>query len=270
MKKIREQFIKLFRNEEQAQDLTKEILMNENFIPINDTREDDIFIAGYPKSGNTWVQNLVCSLQFGIDAKLLPDKLTQELVPDVHAKKYYKRIGDFTFFKTHNLPAPHMRKVIHLVRDGRDVMASYYAMNLAQGKRSSLEEMIIKGKDIFPSKWHKHSRLWIENPYQSEILTVKYEDLINDTFNQLSRILKFSNLERPAETISRAVEGNSFKEMQRKEKEFGWNNKNWNPEKKFIRKGRIGSFVEEIPSNLVDYFENEANRELQHFQYNKE
>lgn len=264
--------IKRFLKKNFTKTITKETKYNEigipdGFEPINKTFRDDIFIAGYPKSGNTWLQNLIVGVQFGVETSLLPDKLTQELVPDVHGKSFYKRFGKFTFFKTHELPKKHMKRVIHLVRDGRDVMASYYAMNKAMGKTTTLEEMIISGKDIYPSKWHEHSKQWISNPYNADILVIKYEDLINDTFEQMKRVAEFANIERSEEIFKRSIYGNSFSEMKRKEKKFGWNNSDWNPEENFIRKGKIGSYKEEIREELIIYFEKESKIELTFFDY---
>ena len=87
-------------------------------------REQDIFIVGYPKSGNTWLQNLIAAVIYGIDPDYTPDALVQEIVPDVHYKKHYKRFRTPMFFKSHALPRPDYRRVIYLLRDGRAVMAS--------------------------------------------------------------------------------------------------------------------------------------------------
>ena len=90
------------------------------YAPIREARPEDVFIVGYPRTGNTWFQNLVSGVVFGADPELTPDSVIQELVPDVHAKQYYKRFGTPTFFKSHDLPAPEHKRVIYLLRDGRD------------------------------------------------------------------------------------------------------------------------------------------------------
>jgi len=243
------------------------IIQDHNFIPISEVDDNDIFIAGYPKSGNTWMQNLIAGALYGIDTSLLPDKLTQEIVPDVHAKKYYKRFGDTTFFKTHELPEPHMKNVIHLVRDGRDVMASYYAMNKALNMSITLEDMILNGEGIFPSKWHIHTKEWLSNPFNAKVIIIKYEGLIEDAENELKKALDFFNIKRSDNIISQSVNGNTFNEMQRKEKEHGWYNTNWDKNEKFIRKGKIGSYKTEIPPELIKAFEKEAFKELEKFKY---
>ncbi len=267
MKSIKDSFRSFLKIEERARNLSHEIIARNNFIPINNTKEEDIFITGFPKSGNTWMQNLISGLLYGLDTSLLPDTLTQELVPDIYGKTYYKRFHSVNFFKSHELPKPHMKRVIYLVRDGRDAMASYYAMNRALGKNVTLKEMIVDGKEIYPSKWYVHIREWLKNPYNSNILVVKYEDLISEPYKQLERILGFSKLDRSPEILKRTIEGNSFENMKMKEEKFGWNNDKWDPNERCIRRGKIGSYKEEISKNLIDYLEKEAFKELKEFNY---
>src|ERR1017187_5491754 len=79
---------------------------------IDRTNPEDIFIVGYPKSGNTWIQNMVAGVVFGVNPVLTPDTLIQDLVPDVHYRLYYKRYGTPMFFKSHHLPRPEYKRVI--------------------------------------------------------------------------------------------------------------------------------------------------------------
>ena len=233
------------------------VLRKNQFIPINETFPQDIFIAGYPKAG----------LLFGIDTTYLPDRLTQELVPDVHYKKYYKRFLDFSCFKTHDLPKPEYKRVIHLVRDGRDAMVSYYHMHKASGGHFSLEEMVKEGKGVYPSKWHEHSQAWLDNPYHADIVRIRYEDLLTQPKLEMQKIADFMGISRSSQLIERVIAGNAFEKMKEKEKKFGWNNEQWNPEKDFIRKGKTGSYKEEMSEDLVAFFNKESNIELKQLSY---
>ncbi|WP_026753230.1 sulfotransferase domain-containing protein [Sediminibacter sp. Hel_I_10] len=267
MKTIRKKIKSIIKLDKYVQQNLNRVMAANQFIPIEKTEPQDIYIAGFPKSGNTWMQNLIAGVVFGIDTALLPDSLTQELVPDVHGKSFYKRFHNITFFKSHDLPRPHMKRVIHLVRDGRDVMVSYYAMQRAMKKSVTLEEMVINGKEVIPSKWYEHTRQWISNPYNADILALKYEDLINDPLSEMKRVMSFLKIDRSEETLLRSINGNSFNEMKRKERELGWNNQDWDKKEEFIRKGKVGSYKEEMAIELIAFFENEAQAELNYFNY---
>lgn len=104
-----------------------EILSAAKIHPINESHPSDVFVAGYPKSGITWIQYLLAGLTCGVDASSAPDTLVQALVPDVGYQKFYMRFATPTFFRTHFLPQSSYRRVIYLVRDGRDVMVSYFS-----------------------------------------------------------------------------------------------------------------------------------------------
>src|SRR5437016_2347879 len=87
-------------------------------IPIREFSEDDVFIVGYGKSGNTWFQNLASAVTYGVDPRYAPDTLIQELVPDVDYKHFYKRFKTPMFFKSHHLPNHDYKHVVYLLRDG--------------------------------------------------------------------------------------------------------------------------------------------------------
>jgi hypothetical protein len=237
-------------------------LKKDHYHPIDQFNNDDVFIVGFPKSGNTWMQNLISGLLFGIDTRFLPDRLAQELIPDLHSKKIYKRILPISCFKTHDLPKSHYKKVIHIVRDGRDAMVSYFAMNKALGLDVTLDEMVIEGKNVFPCKWYKFIEKWQENPFGAQILQIKYEDLIYDPLVQLKSISEFIGVRRPIEILEKCVVGSSFDQMRAKEMEYGYNNTKWNKNEKFIRKGKIGSFKDEMSESLQTSFLQEAHSQL--------
>lgn len=239
-------------------------------VPISQTHDDDIFIVGYPKSGNTWMQSIISGLYYGIDTQYLPDRLAQEIIPDVHARRYYKRFGGINFFKSHHLPRPDYKNVIYIVRDGRDALISYYHFNLNLGLDFSLEDMILYGKGLFPSKWHEHLKQWIENPYSAKILFIRYEDLILNPLNEINRLCQFINIERDDEIVKRVIQGTAFSKMKDKANIYdGMGHKLLEGEKgvNFFRSGKIGSYKNEIENRLLDYFDKESSVELKKFNY---
>lgn len=238
------------------------------FSPITDVRDPDFFITGYPKSGNTWMQRIVSGLVYGVNPKYLPDKLAQELVPDIYSFKYFKRFhSKIQCFKSHELPKKEYKHVIYIVRDGRDSMCSYYAMLKSIGQEHSLKDIIEKGEGVYPCKWFQHVRGWLDNPYNANIIYIRYEDLHKSPKEQLLKICKFFNIERTELDLKTVIEGASFSNLKRLENEEGHYNSNLDIKRNFFRKGKIGSYKTEMPAELQRYFVNEAYKELAIFNY---
>jgi hypothetical protein len=242
-------------------------LEDQHMYPVSYSEPQDVFVAGYPKSGNTWMQQLLTGTVYGMDMHHVPDRLSQETVPDLHAKRFYKRFRDECLFKTHRLPHPRYRRVIHLVRDGRDVMASYFAMNENLGKDITLREMIEEGKGVHPCEWHEHTRQWIENPHDADLIRVRYEDLHTQPLPELRRVCSFLQIERDDSLLNRVIDGCSFDRMQEKEEKYGWENEDWPDDKRFVRRGKIGGYVDEISNDLIEVFENKAQDSLRDLGY---
>jgi len=235
--------------------------------PIEHSRPEDVFIAGYPKSGNTWMQHLITGIVFGMDTKYLPDRLAQEVVPDVHAKKNYKRFKKIKNFKTHFRPKKRYKKVIHLLRDGRDVISSYYHYRKNEGKNIEIEEMIKKEKGLFPCSWEKHTREWLKNPYDAKIMRVKYESLKSQPMVELKRICSFIGVKRDDNLLKRVQKGCQFNEMKKRYDRYGHDNAEWPEDKDFLRKGKSESYKKEIPKKLLRYFEEKSEKVMKEVGY---
>lgn len=240
-----------------------------DLVPITRFCEEDIFIVGYPKSGNTWFQNLVSSLNFGIIPELTPDILIQDLVPDVHAKSFYRRYKTPTFFKTHHLPRAEYRRVIYLLRDGRDVMVSYFHhMSALRKEQITFLDFIRNSGNLFPSKWHEHVEQWLSNPYKAEMHIIKYENLKMNPTHEMVRFCEFAHLDRSEDFIKSAIEHSSFDNMRRQELHFGWaftpgwDFAPWPSDRPFVRRGEIGSFKDEMPPEALYCFLKEASQAL--------
>jgi hypothetical protein len=228
--------------------------------PITEFVEDDVLIAGYPKSGNTWFQNLITGVIYGIDADYASDALIQDLVPDVHYKSYYNRYGTPMFFKSHNLPQPENRRVVYLLRDGRDVMVSYFHyLTALNGKEINFLEMVQAGKGLYPCKWHEHVEAWLSNPYHVQMLIIRYEDLKINTVKELRRFCEFIGVERDDPLLESAAAKASFEKMRLREKTSGWSDSQWPKDKAFVRRGQVHSYKDEMPPHILETFLEDAN-----------
>lgn len=222
--------------------------------PISETDPEDVFIIGYPKSGNKWFQHLVSGIAYGVDPARTPDTVIQQLVPDIHAWRFYRRFSTPMFFKSHDLPRPEHKRVVYLLRDGRDAMVSYFHYTRALLDPNVDIGGFVRNTSIWPSTWWEHVETWLTNPYQAQIITLRYEDLLADSARELVRFCEFAGIEYKADVLKSVAERASFSNMRTKEVTQGWNTKEWPKDKYFIRRGIVGSYKDEMLPEVLEFF----------------
>jgi len=226
-----------------------------NFHRIEQTNSADIFIAAFPKSGVTWVQHMVAGALFGPSLAHAPNKLIQDLVPDVHQTPYYRRYLTPTFFKTHQVPRASYRRVIHLVRDGRDALVSYHHYLVAKGGSADFMKLVTAGDGSSFSRWHEHTEAWLANPHRAEVLRVSYEGLKRAPLEELERICRFADITRSRTDLEEAVRVSSFEAMREKDKKEDWiQPKVRGSDERFVRRGTVGSHKDEMPAAVLQAF----------------
>ncbi len=214
---------------------------------------EDIFIVGYPKSGNTWFQDLITAVVYGVHPVFAPPVLAQTLVPDVHKQPYYRRFSTPMFFKSHFRPRPEYRRVVYLVRDGRDVLVSLYHYENAMSRSLDLTDLVRKGHPSY-GKWQAHVDTWLANPHGAEMLVVKYEDLKQNAVQELERFCSFAGIKRDSAFLEMMVREAAFENMQQREIQSGSGMRAFPRNKLFRRRGIVGSHKDEMPAALVDEF----------------
>ena len=190
-----------------------------------------IWIASYPKSGNTWVRSIIASLIYSKDGnfnfelikniKQFPIKeLFLKNGVDINNEKevirsYLKVQESFNiknsiqFLKTHsylfnieNNPFTKLEYslgVIYIVRDPRNVVLSSSNHNSQSNERST-EDLIIgrelryKGKEnikVYTGTWGGNFNSWKSFKSVNKYLLIHYEDLIKEKDKIFYEILKF-------------------------------------------------------------------------------
>jgi hypothetical protein len=242
----------------------------DGFVPIRDFLAEDIFIVAYPKSGATWFQNLIAGAIYGVDTKFSPPALVHDLTPDVHYSRYYRRYATPMFFKSHALPCPQYRRVVYLLRDGRDVMVSYHHYREVIDKtKIDFLEFVSPETDLFPCHWRQHVDAWTENPHAAHILVIKYEDLICEPLKQLERFCGFAGIAREPNHLHAVVQANAFHNLREKEAQMGFGRPDHAVETGpfFFRRGVVGSYKDEMPPDVSRVFLNQAGNTLQRCGY---
>ncbi len=239
------------------------------FFLMGDYSPEDVFIVGYPRSGNTWFQHLVAGLCYGIHASETPMNVIHSVVPDVQKSRIYRRIGKQMFFKTHHLPESCYQRVVYLVRDGRDVMVSYkHYLEQRPPHTTDFKKMITEGERLFPCKWEDHIKQWQANPFGAQMLVIKYEDLLRQPSVELRRFCDFIGKDASDALIERVIGESAFDHMQEKEKwDVGLGDARWPAEGHFFRQGLIGAYQREMPADILNLFERKANEALKLYGY---
>jgi hypothetical protein len=201
---------------------------------------DDVFIVSYPKSGNTWLRFLLANLLNEQDE--INFHTVHKYIPEVGKQKdIVKTLKRPRIMKSH---APYIHeypKVIYLIRDGRDVYVSYYFHRLKQLSPGCSFGEFLKRQDHYPCTWGEHVSSWLYGPPQSNLLLIKYEDLICDSREQLNRIANYLGIMRTEDQLKSASEKSSFDNMRRLELEQGRFYEDQGP-KVFMRKGKSGDW----------------------------
>ncbi|WP_180982444.1 sulfotransferase domain-containing protein [Methylocella silvestris] len=248
---------------------SKKKFVPEGFTPIGEYLPEDIFVVGFPKSGNTWFQNLVAGAVFGVDINLSPPGLAHDLAPDVNHGRFYKRYATPMFFKSHDLPLPNFRRVVYLLRDGRDAMVSYRHYREVMDRRAiDLLEFVNRATPLYPCHWSEHVEAWAKNPYGADMIVIKYEDLLRDTVAELRRFCAFAGVSRDDEHLRRVAEASSFDKLREKETKQGFGRDDHAFDRPFFfRRGEAGSYKDEMSPEALRIFMDQARSTLERYGY---
>jgi hypothetical protein len=215
-----------------------------------------VWIASYPKSGNTWVRFMACNLLFGRQESA---SALAALAPDIHETGSSGVPVPAGLLKTHftfspSLPcAERTAAAIYVVRDPADVLASnfFYAQRSAQGFDDSpaafdqyFNTFVENRGDprwisLGMGSWEHNVLSWLKTPHSFPILRIRYEDLSADPASVCRAI---ATLLRPASTseeLRQAVLNSSFSRMREIERAD-------------IREKRVGIFYKPYLQASID------------------
>lgn len=217
-----------------------------------ETHSPLFWLASFPRSGNTFVRNILYEV-FGLTSGTWDvDDAGVVLEPQCFSHPVVK---------THMLPGalPHDQgmKAVYLVRDGRDAMVSiahHRSDIVAPGSNflNNMKAAIYAENDSFFGGWSKNVEQWLARAD----LVIRYEDLICDPAAATERIRQLAGL--PQSDYSRIP---GFRELKYGTPRYGSGmDRDLSEEErkalatKNFRKGKAGAWQEEMPQELVDLF----------------
>jgi hypothetical protein len=187
-------------------------------------RENDVFLASFPKSGTTWMAFMLAQLlwQKGREQTLVDSRYLPGIGNQRYAERQLPNGG--RVIRTHEPYRPAYRKSIYIVRDGRDVVVSmYWHVKRAMGMEADFSDYLtyfLSGELNGAGAWHDHVAGWLDSPAfaAGNVQLIRFEDLKRNAAAELEKTATFLGIEYNAEQIADAVDAGSMESMREREK----------------------------------------------------
>lgn len=242
-----------------------------NIGSLFDVADDAAWLACFPRSGNTWVRFMLASY-------ILDKPATWKQIDRIIPAADYRNedfVGSAKVIKTHD-PVPNLgvienhMPVIYIVRDPRDVMASFYHYRQATHPwffgDMTFSEFLRCYHAHYPGPWSLHVQTWLAS--HERVYMVKYEDMLDHpsigeqgAFLRLNHMLSFLGIEIKLDRIKRAVDNCTFDRLKAKgpypdDENFA-----------FFRKGKIDDWRNYFSKDDHDYFMEEVGPTMKRLGY---
>ncbi len=266
-----------------------------------------IWLASYPKSGNTWMRAFLHNLLRNPDNPMSIGEIDSFTIGDAQANWYLqftdKQPTDLTledlasprpkvhrammsahpdsvFVKTHSymgeskgVPLMTMEctaGAIYIARNPLDVvisLADHFGVSIDEAigimaHEGGLSAATETNVTEFMNSWSTHVKSWTQVS-NSGLLTVRYEDMLDNTIKTFTKVARFLGVKPPRERIVKAIRHSSFRELRKQEDASGFKERSQHS-KKFFRVGKKGQWrkqlSEEQVRRMVDYHREQMKR----------
>ncbi|XP_055018363.1 cytosolic sulfotransferase 1-like [Boleophthalmus pectinirostris] len=251
-------------------------------------KPDDILIASFPKSGQTWTSYIIDLLCSGIPEENLPSSHISLKIPPLEINFPLKDGTVFTgvqhvnslltsprLLKTH-LPVQFVPKsfweknckIVYVARNPKDVMVSFYhfdqmiLLHPEPGEWSSFFQRFLEGKTMHGS-WYDHiNNWWKKKETYSNLHFVFYEDMVKDTKREIDRLCSFLGLIRSSEEKDIIKARVQFDEMKESPT---FNYATFQPVKidMYMRKGKVGDWKNYFTVTQNEEFDTDYKKKME-------
>uniref|UniRef100_A0A3Q3E540 Sulfotransferase n=1 Tax=Hippocampus comes TaxID=109280 RepID=A0A3Q3E540_HIPCM len=225
----------------------------------------DLIIISYPKSGTTWIQEIVdLLLHNGDDGSSKRASIVKRhpfleycICYEPSGLDLLKEMDPPRVIKTHMplqlVPAGFWEnkcKIIYIARNAKDTLVSYYhflrmsKISPEPGPWEGFIHKFMRG-ELGWGSWYDHVKGYWEEREKRNILFLFYEDMKENPRREIERIMKYLDLYLPDDVISHIVEMTTFKNMEENPMvNYSFFGKEIFDQtiSKFMRKGEIGDW----------------------------
>ncbi|XP_051888797.1 sulfotransferase 2B1-like [Pristis pectinata] len=223
-------------------------------------RDDDVFIVTYPKSGTTWMQEILPLIYSNGDLTPVLTIQNWQRVPwleHIHSRVLLEERPSprliTTHFQAHMFPKTFFKskaKVIYMGRNPRDALvSSFHYHGIASfledpGTFDEFIEKFLEGRVMYGS-WFDHIKSWWPAKDQDNFLFLTYEEMLQDTRSTLVKLGEFLGKQLSDDVIETIANQSKFNNM----KQNNMSNYSFVPteminqkETSFFRKGIAGDW----------------------------
>lgn len=249
-----------------------------------------IWLASYPRSGNTYLRFLLYSYVYGIISESMQ---VETAIPDIHkliasGRTLNSAIERTVFCKPHFIFSdnhPFLNETtafLYIIRNPKDVLISnirYFKLISGQEidkRQVALDFIRNLGVERWikmnMGSWPQHISSWLMATNRYPHLFIKYEQLRSDPYMIFKKIINFLNLEIDENKINKTIYNCSIgnmRDMERQEKGehkatlFGGINKR----EKFVGTGCTNQSLSQVGDDIEAFFNNKFGKLTSIFVY---
>lgn len=252
-----------------------------------ETRHPIVWLASYPKSGNTWLRFLLYHYLYG---EVTASADVERRIPDLHATGPDKLpVPDpgiargILMCKTHmclGIRHPHLDRTagfVYIARHPRDVLLSdlnYVRMTAPDSDQFS-DDLYVREfirhmgspawQRLGVGTWAEHVGSWLSGASGFQHVLIRYEDMKADPTGPLERVLRLIGETPDRGRVAAAVEASTFtrmRDLESKERAagtpstvFSINETSLQRDRRFMREGATRQSLDPLGADLARAFD---------------
>uniref|UniRef100_A0A1B0GNG5 Sulfotransferase domain-containing protein n=1 Tax=Phlebotomus papatasi TaxID=29031 RepID=A0A1B0GNG5_PHLPP len=233
-----------------------------------EVRPDDVWLVTFPKSGSTWTQEMIWQICNNLDYERTNNEYESET---------------FSCLESH-LQAPLLPKqlwtvkprIIYVARHIKDVAISFYHhyrnIHHFSGSWQDFFDIFMKDRVMF-APYHTHVYNFWQMRNEENILFLTYEEMKRDHPSVIRKTAHFLGKSLNDEQISELADYLSFSKFSKNPRvnldiyvdKFQKDLQTTLPDAdfRFVRKGVIGSYKEEMPKEIIEAFDRWTRKQIE-------